>query len=54
MESIVQCSTRAMPMTKYNLSLRRSICFGMNDVGEKKKDFSFREKPLNNIKGAMN
>lgn len=31
MESIAECSTRAMPMTNYNLNIKRSLHFGMND-----------------------
>lgn len=42
-------------MTKYNLSIKSSICFGINGGrGGGGEDFSFREKPLNNVKGAMN
>lgn len=54
MESTVECSARAMLITKYNLSKKRSIHFEMSDAKKKKPNFSFREKPLNNVKGAMN
>lgn len=49
-------------MTKYNLSIKKSIHSGINAVRKKKKkrmekkkkEFSFREKNLNNVKEAMN
>lgn len=50
-----------MPTTKYNLGIKKSIHSGMNAVRKekkkkegKKKEFSFREKNLNNVKEAMN
>lgn len=39
MESIFECSTRAMLMTKYNLSMKRSIHFEMSDLKRNPKLF---------------